>query len=245
MLPKLEHPTFDLIIPSTKVKYQFRPYTVKEQKILLLMQAVNSADELAQLILQLIESCYVATAWSTPFNVQKLTYFDVEYLFLKIRTKSVSDETTIAFRCNNTITDGTICGEINNLKVRLDDIEITVDTDLAKSLQIGPDLFLSLNYPSIQSAQYLENYNSTKDTQHLFQAIRHDLNCIMSNDKIYDDFEPSELDEFLNNLDLKAFKLILEFYVNTPTLKKIINFTCKKCGYNDTIVLSGLVDFFV
>jgi hypothetical protein len=240
MLPKLQHPTFDVIIPSTKVKYQFRPYTVKEQKILLLMQEIESVEELAGLIIQLIDSCAV----STNFSTKKLTYFDIEYIFLKIRTKSVGDDTTISFRCNNTV-DGEVCGETNLLKVRLDDIEVDFTGSTSNQIQINPTTFLHMNYPSVDSAQSLEKYNTTKDLKMLFDAIVYDLDHIIADGKVYDDFSGEELEEFLNSLDIQSFKAILDFYINTPKLKKILNFTCKKCQYNDVIVLSGLIDFFV
>jgi len=248
MLPKLQHPVFDVMIPSSGIKYQFRPYTVLEQKILLLMQEVEIAEELTNLILQLIQSCYVGDSRNNkPLDVNKLTYFDVEYIFLKIRTKSVSDDTTISFRCNNTLGEdgkGDVCGEVNNIKVRLDDIEIKIDPALLEPIHLTNDLFIQLNFPSIRSAHHLEKYNATKDLQELFLAIQIDLKSVMSSDKVYDEFDLLEVTEFLNSLDLKSFKSILEFYVNIPSLKKNIMFKCTKCGYNDTITLSGLVDFF-
>ena len=241
MLPKLNHPSFVITIPSNKKKVSFRPYTVREQKILLLMQELESVEELSNLILQLIESCCL----NTDFKIDSLTYFDIEYIFLKIRAKSVGEESSISLRCNNHVSEEkVICGQSNSLKINLDEVEVSFESSLPNLVKLTDDIHIQMKYPSIVSAKLLEEYNNTKNMDKLFQAIMTDLEYVSDESKNYDDFSQEELNEFLYSLDLSSLKNILEFYINSPKLKKVIDFTCTKCGYNDIIVLSGLVDFF-
>jgi hypothetical protein len=239
MLPKLDHPSYEVKIPSNKKSYTFRPYTVREQKILLMMQdSETSIEELTRCIINLIESCS-----TTPVSIKQLTYFDVEYLFLKIRAKSVGETTKVSFKCNN-IADDAICGTVNEFEISLDDIEVSFDNTISNEIQVTKDIYIKLRYPNILSAKALELYNDTKEVAHLVNVIYNDIEAIMDSEKIYDDYSAEELTEFINSLDLTAFKNILNFYINTPKLKKDITFKCKKCNYSDVITLSGLSDFF-
>ena len=239
MLPKLAHPSYEVIIPSNKKTYKFRPYTVKEQKILLMMQDSESIGDLTRCITDLIESCSL-----NPISIKSLTYFDIEFLFLKIRSKSVGETTKLSFKCNN-IVDDTVCGTSNEFEISLDEVEVSFENSISNQIEVSKDIFIKLRYPNVESAKYLELYNKTKEVSYFVSAIGEDLECIMDSDKVYDDFTQEELTEFINSLDLKAFKNILEFYINTPKLTKDLMFNCKKCKYSETIVLSGLSDFFV
>lgn len=239
MLPKLSHPSYEVKIPSNKKTYKFRPYTVKEQKILLMMQESESIEDITRTITDLIESCSI-----NPFSTKSLTYFDIEFLFMKIRSKSVGETTKMSFKCNN-IVDDVVCGTVNEFEVSLDDVEVSFANSSSNEIAVAKDIFIKLRYPSAESAKYLELYNKTKEIKYFVSAVAEDLETIMDSEKVYDDFTQEELTEFINSLDLTVFKSILEFYVNTPKLTKEISFNCKKCKYSETIVLSGLSDFFV
>jgi hypothetical protein len=239
MLPKLSHPSYEVKIPSNKKTYKFRPYTVKEQKILLMMQNSDSIEDLTRCITDLIESCSL-----TPISIDKLSYFDIEYLFLKIRSKSVGETSTVSYNCNNQI-NGELCNTVNELEISLDDVEVSFENSIPGEIKLTEDIFIKLKYPNAKSAKALELYNVTKDIDYLTEAINEDLESIMDSEKIYDDFTQEELKEFLNSLDLTIFKNILQFYINAPRLTKNVEFKCRKCQYSETIVLSGLSDFFV
>jgi hypothetical protein len=239
MLPKLNHPKYEVKIPSTGGSYKFRPYTVREQKILLMMQDSTDIDELTDCVKDLIVSCSL----TEKFNPDSLSYFDIEYLFLKIRSKSVGEITQISFKCNN-IVEGSICGGINRIDVSLDDVAVDFSNTLLPTIQIGSDLYIKLSYPNITSAKFLEQYNHTKEMNKLLDAISIDVIHISDSEKIYDDFTSDELKDLLLSLELSAFSNIIEFYANCPKIKKEIGFVCSKCGYEERIVLSGLSDFF-
>jgi predicted phage-related endonuclease len=204
-----------------------------------MMQESESIEDITRTITDLIESCSL-----NPFSTKSLTYFDIEFLFLKIRSKSVGETTKMSFKCNN-IVDDNICGTVNEFEVSLDDVEVSFANSSSNEIAVAKDIFIKLRYPSAESTKCLELYNKTKEVHYFVSAVAEDLETIMDSEKVYDDFTQEELTEFINSLDLKVFKSILEFYINTPKLTKEISFNCKKCKYSETIVLSGLSDFFV
>lgn len=237
-LPKLQHPTFEVKIPSTNKSAIFRPYTVKEQKILLMLQESKEADELSRCVKDLIESCC-----TSEIKADKLTYFDLEYILLRLRSKSVGEISKLSFRCNNEVEEK-VCGTTNEIEVNLEDIGVDFSGAKKQEIQIQSGIVMKINYPCIASAKLLEEYNSSRDPKVLVDAISNDVVSILDAEKIYDDFTKEELKEFLQELDLTSFQNIIDFYANAPKLRKKIDFTCKKCGFKDVITLEGITDFF-
>lgn len=236
-LPKLEHPIYELKIPSNKKTFKYRPYTVKEQKILLMLQESTNSDELLNTFKDLISSCSL-----TQIDLNKLTYFDLEYIFLKLRSKSVGEISTIRFKCNNVI-DEKKCNHITPIDINLDEISIDVPNKI-KPIKITDNISIQMKYPNLHSAKLLEEYNKNRELHNLISAIIEDIEYISDNETVYDSFSSDELKEFINSLDLNAFAEILSFYVNVPKLTKRIDFKCSKCGNTDIITLSGIEDFF-
>lgn len=238
-LPKLQHPTFEVTLPSNQKSFIFRPYTVKEQKILLMLQETKEPEELSRCVKDLIESCC-----TSDINPDKLTYFDLEYILLRLRSKSVGEVSTLSFICNNQV-DDKACKTTNQIEVNLEDIQVDFSQAKSQEIKLQDTLIIKLGYPCIKSSRLLEQYNLERDPKILIEAIANDTLTVADHEKIYDEFTKDEIVEFLSELNLSSFQSILEFYVNTPKLRKSIDFKCKKCGYKDVIVLQGLTDFFV
>ena len=110
--------------------------------------------------------------------------------------------------------------------------------------EIQNGIVMKLNYPSIQSAKLLEQYNRERDLKILIDAISNDVVSILDAEKVYDDFTKDELKEFIQQINLESFKNIIDFYANAPKLRKKVDFICKKCGFKDVITLEGITDFF-
>ena len=237
-LPKLNHPTIDVKIPSTKEKATFRPYTVKEQKILLMLKESSSPEEIVQVLKNLISSTCVG-----KINPEKLAYFDIEYLFLKIRAFSVGEKTQVNYKCNNVVEDST-CGSVTPIDIDISDIEVDFSGVVPQEIQVGKDIVIKFRYPSIESANWILDYRTNNNFDSLIKAIVSDVTLVKDSDSIYDDFTQEELTEFVNSLPLEAFDKVLQYYISCPTVKKKVNFKCKKCGYSEDIILSGIQDFF-
>ena len=238
-LPKLQHPTFEVKLPSNQKSFIFRPYTVKEQKILLMLQETKEPEELSRCVKDLIESCC-----TSDINPDKLTYFDLEYILLRLRSKSVGEVSTLSFICNNQVDDN-VCKTTNQIMVNLEDIQVDFSQAKSQEIKLQDTLIIKLGYPCIKSSRLLEQYNLERDPKILIDAIANDTLTVADHEKIYDEFTKDEIVAFLSELNLSSFQSILEFYVNTPKLRKSIDFKCKKCGFTDVIVLQGLTDFFV
>jgi hypothetical protein len=238
-LPNLQHPKFDVKLPSNGKIYSFRPYTVKEQKILLMLKESIDSEEVSGAIKTLITSCCL----SGEIPVDKLTYFDIEYIFLQIRINSVGEISKLSYVCNNII-DNNKCGQINSLELNLREIDVDFSDASKNNIDIGRGLTLNLSYPGINSTKDLQEYDKTRNLDTLFKIIYNDVNYIADSEQIWDDFTESEFIEFLNNLDIESFESILNFYLNVPKLKKEIIYKCKKCNYTENIILEGISDFF-
>jgi len=239
-LPKLQHPTFELKIPSSGNKYLFRPYTVKEQKILLTVKDSEDENEVTDLLNQLISSCCM----SKDCNPKKLAYFDIEYIFLKLRAKSVGEVVDLSYKCNNTVND-TPCGTTNSFPINLDKVEVVFDNKDANTFEIQDGLTVKMNYPTLSTMNLVEKYNKTKDLDNLIQAIVNSLDYISDDSGTYDTFTPEEATEFITGLNINSFEKFLTFFISLPKIKEKIEFKCSKCGYSDDIWVSGLLDFFV
>lgn len=238
MLPKLQHPTFTVIIPSTKATASFRPYTVREQKILLMLKESTDGEELTTCIKDLIESCC-----TEPITVSKLSYFDIEYIFLKLRSNSVGETSKISFKCNNLIEDKT-CGSVSTVEVDLRSIEVDFSTSSKTDIEIQDGIIISMSYPNIKSTRLIGEYETNKDINLLMQAISNDIKYVADSEVVYEEFSEEEILNFVSSLKLASFDKILNFYANCPSIKKKVQFTCSKCGYAEEIILSGISDFF-
>ena len=239
-LPKLSHPTFELKIPSSGNKFLFRPYTVKEQKILLTLKDSGDEKEVTDLLLQLLAS----TCLSEGFNPKKLSYFDVEYLFMKLRAKSVGEIVDLSYKCNNPI-EGSPCGTINSFPINLDGVEVNWEGSSKREFPIQDGLTVKMSYPNLQTMGLVESYNQSKNLEDLIGAIADCVENVKDEDSIYTEFTKEEMIGFITGLNISSFESFLEFFVDLPKIKEKVNFKCKKCGYTDVITISGLLDFFV
>ena len=237
-LPKLEHPTFKVTVPSTKAKLTFRPYTVKEQKVLLMLKESSTPDEVVESLKSLISSCCIEKV-----NTNKLAYFDIEYIFLKIRAASVGEVATVSYKCNN-IVEGEKCGTVTNLNIDLNQIEVDQSGVKSREISVTKDITLTMNYPNLESAKLILDYRTTGNIDQLISAIVNDIKDVTEQDKLYEDFNTEELQEFVNSMSVDTFDKILDFYISCPTVKKEVEFTCNKCKYTEKLTLSGIQDFF-
>jgi T4 bacteriophage base plate protein len=237
-LPVLEHPTFELRLPSTNKTYIFRPYTVKEQKILLMLQDSTDKEEITRCAKDLIGSCCVG-----KINPEKLSYFDVEYILLRLRAKSVGEVSTLNYRCNNIVNEKT-CNNRVSIDINLEEISVNFANAKSGLIPVQGNINMKLNYPGIKSSGLFEEYKQTRNIEKLLAAIQIDLESITDDQKIYTDFTSEEFREFFESMNMETIENILEFYLNVPSLQKTVTFSCGKCGYSEEIVLKGIRDFF-
>ena len=231
-LPKIEQPLFDMIIPSTGKKIVFRPFLVKEEKILLIAQQGGNDTDIIRAIKQILNNCI-----QDDIDIDSLAIFDLEYMFLKLRSKSVNNVVRLSYR-------DTEDEQVYDFELDLDTIEIDMPENINSKIDITEDVGMTMKYPSASITDRMKDFENEVDLMTFFI-----VNCI---DTIYDEenvyvaseFSEKEISEFLDGLDVKTFEKIREFFENVPRLQHIITYN-NALGNIRTIELSSLKDFFM
>ena len=230
-LPKVNTTLYDLKLPSSGKTVEYRPFLVREEKILLLALEGGEDKEMSRAIKQIITQC-VSTE---GFNVNKLAMIDLEYLFLNIRGKAVGDISSISFKHE--------CGEVIKLDIDLTKVEVIQNKNHSDLVQITDDIMVRLSPPSIDD---VIGIGDTNQIDLVIKIIRNSLLEIIQGEEIFatQDHTKEELDEFVNSLNSGQFKKLQEYYESLPKLKQDVEYTSEKCGKTETETLEGLASFF-
>ena len=235
-LPKIEVPTYELTLPSEDKKIKYRPFLVREEKILYIAMETGQNKEMINALKDVVGACTFDV-----LNVDRLPIFDIEYLFLQIRAKSVSEITKFRAICPD---DGKTYVET---EVDLTKVEVQVDDEHTNRIMLesGRNLGLVLKYPTLKNydvGRGLDNIEIDKVFNILIDCIDH----IFEGDKIYPakDTSKQELKEFIEGLPQDAFTKIKSFFDTMPKLKHEIEVTNPNTNVTSKIVLTGIADFF-
>ncbi len=224
---------FDVIIPSSKKKIKIRPMLVKEEKILLMAKTGEDANEILTAVKQVVNNCIV----DADVDVEKLTLFDIEYLFVKIRSFSVSSISKVSYRDNED-------NKVYDFDVDLEKVEVRFPEKVEKNFPINENTGILMKYPDA-SLYSNKEFLESKPENILDQLI---INCI---DKIYVDDEmidpkkypKNELEEFVQNLDVTTYEKLRGFFSNLPSLYYKITYKNEN-GNERNIEMTSLTDFF-
>lgn len=235
-LPRIDLPLFEVTIPSSGKKTKFRPFTVKEEKILLIAQEAKDIDQFILATSQIITNCIPG------INVGDLALFDLEYLLLNIRSKSVSSE--ITFKINDPDTN-----EVIELTFDISNVQVKFDENHSRFIKLDDDNTLIMRYPSFDQIKLLSNLKPDEPevNANVFASVM--LSCIasiQSGDALYKmaDFSDAELNEFFDNLPANKVKDIETFFETMPILRHEIPYKTK-AGVDKTFVIEGMDSFFM
>jgi hypothetical protein len=235
-LPKLKIPMFDATIPSTKKNIKYRPFLVKEEKILLMAQSGANKTEMINALKQVINNCSTNLDGS-DVDVDELTTFDLEYMFVKIRSKSVDNIVKLKYIDHQD-------EKTYEFEVKLDELEVKFDKEHTNKIKVSDDIGIVMKYPTaaLMGSLDLEAMNETEITTTL---IKECMEKIYDEDTVYvvKENDPKELEEFIDSLNVKAFEEIQKFFATMPKLYHKIEYTNSK-GTAREIELSSLDDFF-
>lgn len=244
MLPKLTVPTFAYTCPSgTQVTY--RPFLVKEEKLLLMARESNDANTIMDAVQQVVTNCV-----QTSVPIESLPMFDIEALFLQLRARSDGETTNLRFQCHQTVpTSGPIgtptsCDAISEYTVDLLSITPTFSPGHSKKIALTDSVGVIMKYPSFK---YFKKFvNATLGTEEAFRIIEACIESIYDANKVYPvkDSSPTELREFLESLNSKQVEKIDQFFETFPKIRATIPFKCPKCGYTESLEVEGLESFF-
>lgn len=230
-LPKLQYPTFILTIPSTKQTVKMRPFLVKEEKILLIAQQAEDPKEVINAIQQVINNCIVDEA-----DVTRLTTFDLEYIFIKLRARSVNNVIKLRYRDNED-------DQSYDVECNLDEVEITYNPDHNSLIAINDTMSIQMRYPGTDLMQSLSP--DMNESEIFFELLSKCIDTVIDNGTSHNVSESSkeEIDEFVSNLDVNTFQKIQEFFQTMPKIKHELKYT-NSLGNERVIVLDNINDFF-
>ncbi len=229
-LPALSSPEFITEIPSTKQKIKFRPFLVREEKILYMALEGGDPKEIQNATIKVLNDCIL-----TPnIDASKLATFDVEYLFLQLRGKSVGESVDVVLRHTDSE-----CKETVNVSISLDDIKVVGEISDGK-LMLTDNIGIKMKYPVAGDINKLQ----VEEGMNVFNSIAHMIDYIYDKETVYNDYSKEEIAEWLEQLNQKQFTLITEFMNNMPKLSHTVEWTCNVCGEKETIKLEGLQSFF-
>jgi|TARA_B100000768_G_scaffold142009_1_gene133784 hypothetical protein len=234
-LPKLNIPTYELEVPSTDEKIKYRPFLVKEEKILLIAMESKDNAEMIQGVKDIVSQCTFEKV-----DVSNMPMFDVEYIFLNIRAKSVGEVSSIKVLCpDDKKTYATV-------EVDLSKVEVQVEKKHTNKIELSDDMGLIMTYPTIES--FVKNGIENISPTNMLDVVG---SCILQiyeekGEKIYEakDQTKKELSEFIESMNTKQFKQIQEFFDTMPKLKHTIKVKNPKTKKESDVTLTGLNDFF-
>ena len=236
-LPKIATPTYELELPSTGATVKYRPFLVKEEKVLVIALESEDNKQITNAIKAVLKSCIL----SKGIKVEDLPTFDIEYLFLNIRGKSVGEDLEVNI----------ICPDDNKTQVAvtiaLDEIEVQKDDNHTNKIKVDDSIMMEMKYPSLD--QFIKNNFDFNDKNAMDQSFELIATCI---DKIYTEDEvwasadctKKEMKDFLEQMNSNQFKEIEKFFETMPKLSHSISVTNPKTKVKSEVVLEGLASFF-
>ena len=236
-LPKIATPTYELTLPSTGKTVQYRPFLVKEEKLLVIALESEDNKQITTAIKAVLKACVLTKG----IKVETLPTFDIEYLFLNIRGKSVGEELDVNIICPDDETT-----EVP-VKIYLDDIEVQHDENHSNQIKLDDNLMMEMKYPSLD--QFIKSNFDFNDKNQMDQSFQLIASCI---DKVYSEDEAwatadctkKEVNEFLESMNSNQFKEIEEFFTTMPKLSHTIKVTNPNTKVESDVVLEGLAAFF-
>ena len=236
-LPKIATPTYELELPSTGETIQYRPFLVKEEKLLVIALESEDTKQITNAIKSVIKNCIV----TKNIKVESLPTFDIEYLFLNIRGKSVGEELEVSVVCPDD-------GETNvNVTINLDDIKIQKDEEHTNKIKVDNSIMMEMKYPSLE--QFIKNnfdFNNQNAMDQSFELIASCINKIFTEEEVWSasDVTKKELNEFLEQMNSSQFKQIEKFFETMPKLSHTVKVKNPVTEIESEVVLEGLASFF-
>lgn len=237
-LPKINTPTYEMTLPSTGKKIKYRPFLVREEKILILAMESENMKDITNSIIQILSDCIL----TENVKIESLATFDIEYLFLNVRARSVGETVDVNITCPD---DGETQVEMS---IDIDSIKIQKTRGHKNIIKLDDELSMKLRYPSLD--QFVENNFETGEVvSEVGQSLAMISSCI---EMIYNqeesweasEYSRKELDEFLEQMNTKQFKQIEKFFTTMPKLSHTIAVKNPETGVESEVVLEGLASFF-
>jgi len=243
-LPRIEVPKYELIMPSSGDTVKYRPFLVREEKILLLAMESEDETQMINAVQDIIKNCLYG-----DINVASMPMFDIEFVFLQLRSKSKGEQVELTFECEK-------CKHSIPVKINLNDIKVVHTEGNNNKVSLTDDVGIVLKYPSIEIQKLLEISEDISEVETVFKTIISCVDSIWDKDTVYSskDHSEQELTDFLESLPDNCFVKLQKFFDTLPVLKHDIKLKCpakigkgkhmKSCGWSETKTLEGMGSFF-
>jgi hypothetical protein len=224
------------------MKVKFRPFLVKEEKILLMASESDDPNATFLAIKQIINNCCL-----TEIDVEDLPVTDLEFFFLNLRARSVGEIVDLQYKCNNKVKNDKNeegeCGNLVKLKVNVLEIQPQIDPGHTNKIELSPKLGIVMRYPTMSM---MENIEGDDDVQRITGVLLQCVDFIYDDENIYykKDISTEELTEFFDNMTREQFAKVQKFFETLPKISKDLDFKCSKCGYHENINIEGIQNFF-
>ena len=245
-LPKLNTSRHLTTIPSTGQEVEYRPYLVKEEKILLMAMEEGEAASMAKAMKDIIYACT-----DGGVKTKNLAPFDIEYFFLQLRGKSVGDVIDLTLSKPGNVVceeeEGENCQQICEMKLDVGDIKVDSSGVVDGKIELTDTIGVKMNYPQIETAaKYAGTIGVDMKTDNIFKMINECIEYVWDGEEIFKakDSSKKELTEFIESLDTKQFTKIRDFFEGMPRLKHIVEWKCPKCDKTGDMLLEGIDSFF-
>jgi ribosomal protein L44E len=234
-LPSLnESPKYELVVPSTGKKLRYRPFLVKEQKVLLLAYESQDKQQIINAILDTVAACTAG-----DIDVLDLTTFDIDYIFTQIRSKSVGEKVDLQIACSN-------CEQANDVQINLEDIKVEVERD-SEIIKLNDQISIKMKYPNYN--RFMLNskiFEVTTASEMIIEIVLSSIDSIMTEEENISakDETREDLLNFVESMNAEQFEKVSRFVESMPVMKHEVNFKCVNCGEENTRLLQGIDDFF-
>lgn len=237
-LPKIEYPIFDVYLRSLDKKVKFRPFLVKEEKLLLMAKEAEDITSLLDTVKQIINNCCL-----DQIDIDNLPLFDIEMVFVHLRLKSVGESLELTYKCENVINEEKCAGNMV-FEVDLNAVKIEVPEEHTNTIMITDTVGVCMKYPSLKISNSLAS--QIENLENILDLIYEHLDYVFDDQSKYDaeSITKDELYEFLGSMSLDQLEPFKNFFVTMPYVKTEKDITCNKCGFNHLIVVKGINDFF-
>ena len=237
-LPKIDTPVYEITLPISQVQLKFRPFLVKEQKILLIAMESKDEKEIENNIQMILNNCNL-----TDVNIDTLPLVDIEYYFLNLRARSVGEVVDTRYKCENEV-NGETCGNLMDVNFDILNVNVTSPPEGSDLIKISDSVGIKMRYPNFEVSKKIKSNDSLTDSA--FKLVIECIEYIYDNDTLYyaNEVSQEELLNFIESMTKEQFEKIEFFIDNLPKLDKIVDIKCKKCGFDHKIELQGLQSFF-
>ena len=238
-LPKLNVPVYEAILPSTEKVIKYRPFLVKEEKILLTAMEAGEDSAMIPAVKRIINNCVEGN-----LDVDKLPTFDIEYLFLRLRAKSVGEKVTLGLKpwgCPKN--NGELCENSTPVDVNLEEVNVVKTEKHSNKIMLDDKIGIQLSYPDMSKLGKVDKIDTAEAGMNI---IKDCIDMIYTEEEMYErgTFNDKELDEFVDSLNTQQFTLIRDFFDTMPVLKHTVKYKCETCGEDKETTIQGLNSFF-